>query len=65
VGDLRGITFYGEDPWSAQIRVAGRRVPDGQVQRNPPDHTGRPSIGIRWHPVDRADHTAGARTIDR
>jgi hypothetical protein len=65
VGDLRGITFYCEDPWSVQIRVAGRRVPDGQVQSNPPDHTRRPSIGIRWHPADRADHTAGARTIDR
>lgn len=42
--DLQGITFYVPDSQKAEI-IVGQRLVQG-VERNPSDHTGRPSVTI-------------------
>jgi hypothetical protein len=42
---LEGLTFYVPDAARADIVVDGREV---RVDRNPPDHTGQPSISVPW-----------------
>jgi hypothetical protein len=58
VRDLRGITFYVPDGRRAEIRLSGAIVPNAEIQCNPADETGKPSIGIRWFQPDRNDYTA-------
>jgi len=55
--DLRGITFYVPDPYRAEIRLSGGILPDTEIQRNPADQTGKPSIGIKWFQADLNDYT--------
>lgn len=55
--DLRGITFYCDDPGSAEIWIGEHKVDREDIQVNPPDHTGRASAGIRWYPSDTTDYT--------
>jgi hypothetical protein len=42
---LMGITFYTPDPAKTHLFFEGREL---EVQINPPDHTGRPSVEIPW-----------------
>ncbi len=46
VNDLCGLTFYVPDPETTHVTIDGKQVPD--LQRNPPDHTARPSISLPW-----------------
>lgn len=46
---LQGLTFYVPDGDSADIFLAGERF--DQVQRNPADHTGQPSVTIPIIPL--------------
>jgi hypothetical protein len=50
VGSLEGLSLYVSDPERTRLRVNGREWSD--LQRNPPDHTGRPSVSIRWRPLE-------------
>jgi hypothetical protein len=45
-GDGAGLAFYVADPARTRIAINGR--PPRFVNRNPPDHTGRPSISLPW-----------------
>jgi hypothetical protein len=45
-GDLDGLSFYVADPPRTRVIVDGAEV--GRLRRNPPDHTGRPSVSIPW-----------------
>ncbi len=44
--DLQGLTFYAADAARTRVFVDGREVP--QLQRNPPDASGRLSVTIPW-----------------
>jgi hypothetical protein len=58
IEDLRGITFYCDDPETTGVWIAGREVARADLQVNGADHTGRRSIGVRWHEVDTLDYSA-------
>lgn len=47
--DLAGLTFYVDHPETVRVVVNGCERP---VQRNAPDHTGRPSVSIPWQPLE-------------
>jgi hypothetical protein len=42
---LDGLTFYVSDPARARVVASGREL---ALVRNPPDHTGRPSVSLPW-----------------
>jgi len=44
--DLDGLTFYVPDPEATYVKIDGERVTG--LKRNPPDHTGRPSVSLAW-----------------
>jgi hypothetical protein len=44
--DFQGVTFYAADPARTRVFVDGHEVQ--QLQRNPPDATGRRSVSIPW-----------------
>ena len=44
--DLAGLTFYVPDPANTHVTVAGKTV--GDLKRNAPDCTGRPSVSLPW-----------------
>jgi hypothetical protein len=41
-----GLTIYVDRPDRTRVRVDGREC--GAIRRNPPDHTGRPSVSLPW-----------------
>jgi hypothetical protein len=47
--DLAGLTLYVREPERTRLTFNGRPV-DG-LRRNPPDHTGRPSVSLPWRPL--------------
>jgi len=44
--DLDGLTLYVPDPDRTRVLLNGREVT--RICHNPPDHTGRPSVSLRW-----------------
>jgi hypothetical protein len=44
--DLSGLTFY--LPSSLSCRITLNQTPIENLQVNPPDHTGRPSVSVPW-----------------
>jgi hypothetical protein len=56
--DLRGITFYADEPDRVEIWLGDEKVPAHELQINPPDYAGRASLGVKWYPADRTDYTA-------
>ncbi|BCJ86796.1 hypothetical protein skT53_17810 [Effusibacillus dendaii] len=60
IDKVRGLTFYVEDPKNTIVFVNKERVPADDLQLNPPDETGRASIGIKWFPADTTDYTKTA-----
>jgi len=44
--DLAGLTFYVPDAQATRMTIDGREA--RTLQRNPPDHTGRPSVSLPW-----------------
>jgi hypothetical protein len=61
---LQGMTFYVPDARHAAVSVGGDRL---DVERNPPDETGRESVSVPWRamryplPAMTADALTGAR----
>ncbi|TCP63578.1 hypothetical protein EDD73_1173 [Heliophilum fasciatum] len=56
VDDLRGLTFYCDDPWRVTLHINGVPLDPQLVQRNPPDARGQASIGVAWYPADRTNY---------
>lgn len=50
LGDLDGITLYVPDPATTRVSLNGRDV--GDLRRNGPDHTGRPSVSFPWRRLE-------------
>lgn len=57
VEDLRGITFYCENPQTAQIWIGDTKIDSSEIQMNDKDHTGSKSIGIKWYKQDTTDYS--------
>ena len=57
VKDVSGVTFYVSDSSKAEIRIRGAKVSESEIQRNPPDETGKQSIGVKWFLPDYTDYT--------
>ena len=53
---VRGVTFYADDPASTRVFLGESELDPGELQCNPTDGTG-PSIGIRWFAPDFTDHS--------
>jgi hypothetical protein len=51
--DLGGLTFYVPDPQVAHLTIDGQDVLS--LQRNEPDHTGRPSVSVPWNRLQFPD----------
>jgi SAM-dependent methyltransferase len=54
--ELAGITFRVPDPAAVDLLLGGEPIAKARVARNPTDGTS-PSVGIRWHAPNHADHT--------
>lgn len=59
--ELRGITFYTENPQQTELAIGNKLIDRDLLQENPSDGTA-PSIGIRWYEPDTQNH---ARTDPR
>jgi len=57
VNDVRGLTFFVSNSSKAEIRICDAKLPETEIQRNPADETGQPSIGIKWFQPDYTDYT--------
>lgn len=57
IEDIRGITFYTEDPEHTTILLNSEPVAADIIQRNERDCKGRSSIGVRWFKEDFTDYT--------
>ncbi len=53
VDDLRGITFYTDDPKNTHILIGNREI--DEINVNEPDYTNTPSVTIRLKPLPRMD----------
>jgi hypothetical protein len=48
--ELAGLTLYVPHTGQVRLNVDGRDLPT--IERNAPDHTGRPSVSIPWVPLE-------------
>lgn len=55
--ELRGLTFYVDDPDKTYILLNLTLIPKDQLQRNGPDTSNKKSIGIRWYEPDYTDYS--------
>jgi len=55
--ELRGLTFYCEQPENVMIFVGDVPLEADLLQINPADDSGQASIGIRWFEADVTDYT--------
>lgn len=55
IQDLRGITFYTTNPNEIALEIAGKPIPQSELQKNDTDGYA-PSIGFKWHPVDTKNY---------
>lgn len=60
---IRGLTFYTNNPNNAYILLNSKPIKDTEIQRNPKDETGNESIGIKWYKPDYTDYTKTAPTL--
>ncbi len=55
--DIRGLTFYTDDPANTHILLNLYPIAETEIQQNPADDTGRKSITVKWFPADYTDYT--------
>lgn len=56
VEDIRGLTFYCNDPSRVSITLNDQPIDPNLIVRNPADYTGWPSIGVAWHQPDTRNY---------
>ncbi|MDS0528041.1 hypothetical protein NNC19_20310 [Clostridium sp. SHJSY1] len=57
IDDLRGITFYCDNPEKTVLLINKNVVKSDEIQINPKDETGKASITIKWFKSDYNDYT--------
>jgi hypothetical protein len=55
--DVRGLTFYVSDNSNVELRISDVKVAQEEIQRNPADESGQPSVGINWFHPAYTDYT--------
>lgn len=55
--DIRGITFYCDDPENTVLLLNKNGIDSTEIQINPKDETGKASISIKWFKPDYTDYT--------
>lgn len=55
--DLRGITFYTENPEKTVLCIKYKSISKNEIQVNPKDETGKVSVSIKWFSPDYTDYT--------
>lgn len=55
--EIRGLTFYVDDPDKTYILLKLSLIPKEQLQRNGPDKSSKKSIGIKWFMPDYTDYS--------
>lgn len=56
LNDIRGITFYCDDPENTILLLNKNEIDPNEIQVNPKDETGRASISIKWFKPDYSDY---------
>ncbi|WP_435099421.1 hypothetical protein [Halorubrum sp. N11] len=59
IEQVRGVTFYTDNPSKTDIYLAGDPIPESNIQRNPTDGESS-SIGVQWFEPDKVDYTVPA-----
>ncbi|BCJ85637.1 hypothetical protein [Effusibacillus dendaii] len=60
IEQVRGLTFYTDDPENTILLLNLTPIPSSEVQRNKADSSGKKSISIRWFAADYTDYTKNA-----
>jgi hypothetical protein len=55
--EIRGLTFYVDDPDKTFVLLNLTLIPKEQLQRNGPDTSSKKSIGVKWYMPDYADYS--------
>lgn len=55
--EIRGLTFYVDDPDKTFVLLNLALIPKEQLQRNGPDRSSKKSIGVKWYMPDYADYS--------
>ena len=55
--EIRGLTFYVDDPDTTYVLLNLTLIPKDKLQRNGPDSSNKKSIGIRWYNPDYIDYS--------
>lgn len=57
IDDIRGITFYCDDPKNTVLLLNKVKIDPNEIQLNPKDETGQASISIKWFKPDFTDYS--------
>ena len=55
--EVRGLTFYVDDPGNTYLLLNFNPIPENDIQRNNADRDGKKSIGFQWFKPDFKDFT--------
>ncbi|HVJ49743.1 hypothetical protein [Desulfitobacterium sp.] len=55
--DIRGLTFYVNEPEKYTLLLDLKLIPDEEIKSNKADKSGNKSIGIKWFTPDYTDYT--------
>jgi len=55
--EIRGLTFYVDDPNNTYVLLNLTSIPKEQLQRNGSDRNGKKSIGVKWYTPDYTDYS--------
>lgn len=55
--EIRGLTFYVDDPDKTYVLLNLTLIPNDQLQRNGPDISNKKSIGVKWYKPDYTDYS--------
>ncbi|OAA91397.1 hypothetical protein [Clostridium ljungdahlii] len=57
IDDIRGITFYCDNPKNTVLLINESKIGDDNLKVNPKDETGKASISIKWFKPNYKDYT--------
>lgn len=60
LNDVRGLTFYVDNPQKTFLLLNGQLIDDSEIVRNKMDEKGKVSISIKWFLPDYTDYTKNA-----
>lgn len=55
--EIRGLTFYVNDPQNTLVLLNYNLIPEDEIQRNGPDSDDKKSIEVKWFKPDYTDYT--------